>query len=235
MDTQTFLFIAVLVVVVICLVCYIYKLWIKIKKWCRDREYQRFKSKFIRESLIGTFSQQLEDGHGDNRFAVLMLASTTSLWQLSKTKFERVRSSIFSYRDPLFDSSVPSYPHEIKDLKNYIVARADADKHPEMILLERYDELMLAYKEHYKQNASCVLLYSWQCPCVNCVDEIIKTFGVYRHKEMKIIIVYSKDSSPSTVSKLRSQNQRFEVIEVPYNPFSIRPRNSSLWNQCSIQ
>ena len=234
MDTQTFLFLAVLVVVV-CLICYyiLYKLWIKIKKKCRDREDQRFKSKFIRESLIRTFSQQLEEGHGDNRFAVLMLASTTSLWQLSKTKFERVRSSIFSYRNPLFDSSVPSYPYETKDLKNYIVARADADKHPEMILLERYDELLLAYKEHYKQNASCVLLYSWQCPCVNCVDEIIKTFGVYGHKDMKIIIVYSKDSSPSTVSKLRSQNQRFEVIEVTYNPFSIRPR--SLWNQCSIQ
>ena len=62
----------------------------------------------------------------------------------------------FFFHNPFCDSSFPSYPLE-KELKNYIVARADFEsmKRPERILLERFNELKKhIYKEHYENNRS---------------------------------------------------------------------------------
>ena len=84
--------------------------------------------------VIPRFNEQRQ-GEGDDRFAILMLASTTSLWQLSNTTFKRVPTSFF--HNPLVNSLYPSYPLE-NELKNYIVARAGhEEKHPESILATR--------------------------------------------------------------------------------------------------
>ena len=204
-------------VCLLCIIIILLLLFRKLKRWWRRIILKRFNN-FIREKIIPTFNQQLH-GEKDDHFAVLMLASTMSLWQLSRMSFKRVNTSFF--HNPFCDSSFPSYPRE-EELKNYIVARADSQnmKHPEIILLERFDELKEAYKKHYEKKVCCVLLYSWKLPCRQCADEIIEMFG---NTPINVVIVYSKDSNASTVNKLRSHN--FNVMEVPYNRFSQRQLN----------
>lgn len=177
--------------------------------------------KFIKDKVILTFNEQRQ-GEGDDRFAVLMLASKASLWGLSNSSFKRVHTRFFS--NPLVNPSSPSFPLE-NEVKNYICARADhEEKHPESIVLERFDELKTAYQEHCDKKVNCALLYSWKLPCAHCVDEILEMFA---NRYMYVVIAYSKDSNASAVNKLRSHG--LNVIEVPYNRF---PRNS---NRCCVQ
>ena len=197
-----------------------YNLYKKIMYWLREIELNQFK-KFIKNTVIPTFNEQRQ-GEGDDRFAVLMLASKANLWGLSKMSFKRVHTSFFN--NPLVNHSFPSFPLE-NEVKNYIVARADhEEKHPESIVLERFDELKTAYQEHCDKKVNTALLYSWKLPCARCVDEILEMFA---NRYMYVVIAYSKDSNASAVNKLRSH--RLNVIEVPYNRF---PRNS---NKCCIQ
>ena len=86
----------------------LYKKW---KRWCRKRELEWFKT-FIRDQLISIFHRQRQ-GEIDDRFAVLMVATTTNLGQLSKMRFKRVKDSTLFFKDPLYDPSFPSYPHQI--------------------------------------------------------------------------------------------------------------------------
>ena len=160
MDASVYFLIKVFGLLILCIIILgicikWYKKW---KKWCKKRELERFKT-FIRDQVISTFHQQRQ-GEDDDRFAVLMVANETSLGQLSKMRFERAKVSMLFFKDPLYDPSFPSYPVQ-KHLINYIVARADDTVHPESILLERFDELLVAYLHHHKKNANCVLLYSW--------------------------------------------------------------------------
>ena len=114
-----------------------------------------------------------------------MLASKPSLWQLSKMTFKHVHSSFF--HNPLVDPKFPSYPQE-NDLKNYIVARAGhEEKHPESILLERFDELKTAYQKHCDKKVNCAVLYSWKLPCARCGDEILEMFA---NRRMYVVIAY---------------------------------------------
>ena len=175
---------------------------------------------FIKDRVISTFNKQLQDGENDDQFAVLMLASTTSLWQLSKMRFQREKRSVFSFYNHLCDHSYPSYPPEGL-LKNYVVARTDSHgRHPESILLERFDELVEAYERNYTgKKVSCVLLYSWKLPCAHCTDQLIELFS---NKNVKVIIVYSTERSLTVLSTLRSR--KFKVFEVPYSRFPKRCR-----------
>ena len=68
-----------------------YNLYKKIMYWFRVIKMNRFKE-FIKNKVILTFNEQRQ-GEGDDRFAVLMLASKANLWELSKTVFERVHTS----------------------------------------------------------------------------------------------------------------------------------------------
>jgi hypothetical protein len=188
--------------------------------WLRVIEMNKFK-KFIKDKVIPTFNEQRQ-GEGDDKFAVLMLTSKASLWGLSNSSFKRVHTSFFN--NPLINSSFPSFPLE-NEIKNYISARADhEERHPESIVLERFEELKTAYQEHCDKTVNCALLYSWKLPCARCVDEILE---ILTNRYMYVVIAYSKDSNASAVNKLRSHG--INVIEVPYNRF---PRNS---NRCCIQ
>ena len=102
----------------------IYKKW---KNYCRKRELERFKA-FIRDQVISTFHQQRQ-GENDDRFAVLIVATTKNLGQLSKMRFKRVKDSMLFFKDPLYDPSFPTYPPG-KKLINYVVARAESEIHP---------------------------------------------------------------------------------------------------------
>ena len=65
----------------------------KIMYWMRKIELNKFK-KFIKNTVIPIFNKQ-HQGEGDDRFAVLMLASKANLWGLSKI-FKRVHTSFFN-------------------------------------------------------------------------------------------------------------------------------------------
>ncbi len=195
-------------------------LYTRLKNWCRERELKQFKT-FIRDQVISTFHHQRQ-GEKDDRFAVLMVATTTSLGQLSKMTFERVKGNWFFFKDPLYDPSFPSYPLQTH-LVNYIVARTD-EAHPESILLERFDELLVAYLHHRRKNVNCALLYSWKLPCASCVNKIINTLS---SRNIVVKIVYTTESDFSTINKLRTH--KFDVMEIPYNRL---PSNT---RQCCIQ
>ena len=209
---------------VIIMIIGLYRCW---KTW----ELKIFR-KFIRDKVITTFHNQRQR-EDDDRFAVLILTNSTSLFQLSWMSFKRCNSSNSLIRwllqlETLFDSSYPSYPVR-GQLDYYIVARAEStgwlsEKHPESILLERLNELKLAYQTHYGEKAKTILLYSWKLPCARCVDEINQAFSTDR-SDSRVIIVYT-DGSHSRVNGLRDT-----VIEVPYNklPSIIAKR------QCCIQ
>ena len=63
----------------------------------------------------------------------------------------------------------------MKSKTSYIVARADhEERHPESIVLERFDELKTVYQEHCDKKVNCALLYSWK---LHCVDEILEMFA----------------------------------------------------------
>ena len=197
------------------------RLYTKWKSWCRKRDLERFKA-FIRDRVISTFHHQRQ-GEIDDRFAVLMLATTINLGQLSKMRFERVKDSMLFFKDPLYDPSFPSYPLQ-KRLINYIVARAADDVHPESILLERFDELLVGHLHHCKKNVNCAVLYSWKLPCAYCVDKIINTLS---DRNIHVKIVYTTESDVSTINKLRSH--KIDVMEIPYNRL---PSNT---RRCCIQ
>lgn len=71
-----------------------YNLYKKIMYWFRVIEMNRFKE-FIKNKVILTFNEQRQ-GEGDDRFAVLMLASKASLWELSKMVFKCVHTSFLT-------------------------------------------------------------------------------------------------------------------------------------------
>lgn len=197
------------------------RLYTKWNNWCRERDLERFKA-FIRDQVISTFHHQRQ-GEIDDRFVVLMVATTTNLGQLSKMRFERVKAGTLFFKDPLYDPSFPSYPLQ-KRLINYIVARAEDDVHPESILLERFDELVVGHLHHCKKNVNCAVLYSWKLPCASCVDKIINTLS---DRNIHVKIVHTTESDVSTINKLRSH--KFDVMEIPYNRL---PSNT---RQCCIQ
>ena len=197
------------------------RLYEKWKRWCRKRDLERFKA-FIRDQVISIFHHQRQ-GEIDDRFAVLMVATTTNLGQLSKMRFEREKVSMLFFKDPLYDSSYPSYPLQ-KQLINYIVARAEDEVHPESILLERFDELVVGHLHHRKKNVNCAVIYSWKLPCASCADKIIKTLS---DRNIHVKIVYTTEYDVSNINKLRSH--KFDVMEIPYNRL---PSNT---RRCCIQ
>ena len=172
----------------IILIILAYNLYKKIIECWKVIEMNKFKE-FIKDKVIPTFNEQRQ-GESDDRFAVLLLASKASLWGLKNSSFKRVHTRFFS--NPLVDPSFPSFPLE-NEIKNYICARADhEEKHPESIILERFDELKKAYQEHCDKKVNCALLYSWKLPCARCVDEILEIFA---NRYMYVVIAYSKDSN----------------------------------------
>ena len=213
---DTLILITFIALVVVSFIILVY-MWCKVKRWCTKYEQQKFDG-FIRDKVISTFNNQLQGGGYDDQFAVLMLASTTSLCQLSKMNFQREKQSVLPFLNPLYDQSYPSYPLE-GQLKNYIVARTDSHgRHPVSILLERFYELVEAYERNYtEKKVSCVLLYSWKLPCAHCTDQLIELFS---NKNMKVIIVYSTERNVTVLSTLKSQ--KFKVFEVPYSRFPKR-------------
>ena len=92
------------------------------------------------------------------------------------------------------------------------------------ILLERFDELLVAHLHHCKKNATCALLYSWKLPCSSCVDNIIK---ILSDRNMDVKIVYTTERDVSTINNLKRHG--FEVMQIPYNRL---PSNT---RQCCIQ
>ena len=109
------------------------------------------------------------------------------------------------------------------NLGNYMVAHpVERDKHAEVILLDRFDDLLQSFGEE----PFLILIFSWLMPCVECTKAII----VFKrwHVNRRVIVVF-RSNYPLYSEKVNEDNRKMLIkgdIEVYHVTYKYNlPRN----------
>ena len=184
---------------------------------------------YVVESLIPSFMDQ----RAGNQFAVVLLLSETDYQNINEVKLSP--SDING--KPKIDNSQTALPQRTDQYYNYIVARPTISEgiHSEQEIFDigstdystnsRFNELWDAYCCQHKQvHPKYILIYSWNLPCENCTDLIIKSLQRSPYNSAVVIVVYTcvwkeEDTPQRQRSKERLINHRIFVEEVAYPEF----------------
>ena len=112
---------------------------------------------------------------------------------------------------------------DTSNLVNYMVAHPfERGKHAEVILLERFNDLL----RNFGEEPSLILIFSWLMPCVECTKAIV-TFK-RRNVNHRVIVVF-RSNYPLYSEEVNEENRKklikgdIEVYHVTYK--SNLPRN----------
>ena len=184
---------------------------------------------YVVDSLIPSFMDQ----RAGNQFAVVLLLSETDYQNINEVKLSP--SDING--KPEIDNSLRALPQRTELYCNYIVARPTIAEgiHSEREIFDigstdystnsRFNELWDAYCRQHKQvYPKYILIYSWNLPCENCTDLIIKSLQRSPYNSAVVIVVYTcvwkeEDTPQRQRSKDRMINQGIFVEEVAYPKF----------------
>ena len=184
---------------------------------------------YVVDSLIPSFMDQ----RAGNQFAVVLLLSETDYQNINEVKLSP--SDING--KPKIDNSQRALPQRTELYCNYIVARPTISEgiHSEREIFDigstecsnnsRFNELWDAYCCQHKQvHPKYILIYSWNLPCENCTDLIIKSLQRSPYNSAVVIVVYTcvwreEDTPQRQRSKERMISQGIFVEEVAYPKF----------------
>jgi hypothetical protein len=184
---------------------------------------------YIAESLIPSFIDQ----RAGNQFAVVLLLSETDYQNINEVKLSP--SDING--KPKIDNSLEVLPQSTQLYCNYIVARPTIRKgiHSEREIFDigstdcsnnsRFEDLWDAYCcQHNQVHPKYILLYSWNLPCENCTDLIIKSLQRSPYNSAVVIVVYTcvwkeEEAPQRECSKERMISHGINVEEVMYPKF----------------
>ena len=178
---------------------------------------------FIIDAVVPSFKKQRSTGR--YQFAVVILLSENNFDNISDMEFEP--SNILG--EPLLNNTYPSMPRNAANYGNYIAARPDSVScHSEEEIFGKYSsinspfrQLWTAYTSHNGSTPNCVLLYTWQLPCTQCTDVIIRSLNDNMYRRTSVIVAHtiywrseSEEEHRENEKKLKKEN--IAVVQVPY-------------------
>ena len=148
--------------------------------------------RFISEAVI----PKAEGQRTSWQFAVLVLLARSETKRPQTFQFKPNKNS----RLPI-DPSKPFIPAK-SEFNNYIVARPEQDvlnriteyyrikfsQHAEKIVVDEFEDLLLAYVRENKEDLGGIILYSWVMPCTECTNKIIDTLA---GRKLKVTVAYT--------------------------------------------
>ena len=168
----------------------------------QDRELRQAFSlpESIRTYVVNSLIPSFIDQRAGNQFAVVLL--------LSETDYQNINGVKLSPSDingkPKIDNSLRALPQSTDLYCNYIVARPTIREgiHSEREIFDigstdcsnnsRFNELWDAYCcQHDQVHPEYILIYSWNLPCENCTDLIIKSLQRSPYNSAVVIVVYT--------------------------------------------
>ena len=178
---------------------------------------------FIIQRIIPDFRGQRKTCY--YQFAVVVLLSESDLANIKKMSFF---PSDFSGK-PILDKTVPLMPRDRANLRNYLVARTSNKYHSEEKLFRQCSESMetpfnglySAYVDHNHSHPKCILIYSWNFPCSQCTDLIVRSLGEKPYKELSVVVAHTaiwKHDSSHEKNRKRLESKNITVKHVPYYP-----------------
>ena len=192
--------------------------------------------KFVIERIILCFNCQRKANQ--RQFAVALLLSGSDLADIMHTRF--TPSDPFTWR-PIVNNSFSLMPQDPMDYGNYITARPSNKYHSEVKLFEQCSELTdtpfnLLWRNYVERNDAhpeCVLIYSWNLPCSDCTDVIIKSLAKEPYNRVSVVVahtaVWSKETAwehENNKKKLKSKN--ITVKQVLCNSAHLQPMPLSM-------
>lgn len=178
---------------------------------------------FIVQRIIPDFSGQRKTYY--YQFAVVVLLSESDLVNIEQMSFF---PSDFSGK-PILDKTVPLMPRDPANYRNYLVARTSNKYHSEEKLFGQcseltetpFNHLCSAYVDHNHSNPKCILIYSWNFPCSQCTDLIVRSLGEKPHKGVSVVVAHTaiwKLDSDHEKNRKRLESKNITVKRVPYYP-----------------
>ena len=190
-------------------------------------------SESFRTYIINNLIPSFMDQRAGNQFAVVLLLSETDYQNINEVKLS---PSDINGR-PKIDNSLRSLPQSTQLYCNYIVARPTIPEaiHSEQEIFaigstdhsnnSRFNELWDAYcRQHNWIPPEYILIYSWNLPCKNCTDLIIRSLLRSPYNRATVIVVYTcewkeEDIPQRQHSRERMLSQGIVVEKVPYHTF----------------
>ena len=177
---------------------------------------------FINHRIIPNFRGQCKSYF--KQFAVVLLLSEHDLLNIEQMSFYPNLSG-----KPILNKAVAVMPRKPASYRNYIVARTNNRCHSEKKLFGNCSELTdtpfthlwRAYLEHYHSYPKCIMIYSWNFPCSDCTDLIIKSLGEltpYSRVSTYTVVAHTKFWIKDTVhemSRMKLESKNISVKHVP--------------------
>ena len=182
---------------------------------------------FINQRIIPDFRGQCQSHF--KQFAVVLLLSERDLLNIKQMSF--CPSDPFG--KPILDKAVAMMPRKPANYRNYIVARtADKKKkkcicHSEKKLFGKCSELTdtpfnllwKSYLEYCHPYPKCILIYSWNFPCSNCTDLILKSLReLTPYSCVSTIVAHTKFWSKDTHHEMSTKKLESMNISVEHVP-----------------
>ena len=188
-----------------------------------DRKLHSTIKTYIADVVIPSFKGQ----RAGYQFAVVLLLSESDYKNINKLKL--IPSD--NEEKPLINRDQTSMP-SVEEYCNYIVACPVIAEHhhSEVEIFEkdhhsaksRFDELWSAYIRHNFTHPKYILLYSWNLPCSNCTDVIIKSLREPPYNSATVFVTHtiewggeSKDQRDKSKEKLISEGMIVEEVQYP--------------------
>ena len=114
--------------------------------------------------------------------------------------------------EPELDPAKVSVPQTLsEDIScNYVVARPQrSTKHAEKILMNRLEQLNVAYTEFNEKQPKVIYIYSHYMPCVKCARLITNKLRSPPYNHIPVVVAYSApyNEGDSTAEKIFTDNQ----------------------------
>ena len=186
----------------------------------------------IRTYIVNSLIPSFMDQRAGNQFAVVLL--------LSETDYQNINGLKLSPSDingkPKIDNSQRALPLSTQYC-NYIVARPTIREaiHSEREIFaigstnhsnkSRFNELWDAYCcQHNWVHPECILIYSWNLPCKNCTDLIVKSLQRSPYNSAAVIVAYTSEWREESIPQRQQNKERMLrtgiiVEEVKYHDF----------------
>ena len=169
-------------------------------------------SKKLVEILVDKFKTQRQC---NSEFAVLFLLSSRRLGDWIQS-IEGGQYETDNHRN--------SVPNRDDALTNYITARPGGNRHAEVNILNRLDQLMSQYQSKKFPQLQSILLYTWIPPCEACTQVIRTILGPHASTHRVVVIYTVKDNDTTPAGAYDElKNMKIEVEKVKYRSFLRRP------------
>ena len=181
-------------------------------------QYNGFRD-FIIERIIPDFSGQRKIGY--YQFAVVVLLSESDLMNIKQMSF--IPSNYWG--KPILDKTVPLMPQDSAEYGNYMVARPSNQYHSEVKLFggidSPFNHLWHTYVKHNNgAYPKCIVIYSWNFPCSDCTDSIIKSLKEKPYNSVSVVVAHTafwKKDSNREKSKEKFKTKNITVKHIPYH------------------